>query len=385
MLTHEIAMLLSGNDVQNALCNRVLGEFSEEALLRCWTLWRYNLRLRKIRILIIEDCIPFQRMIRYILEENRHLQVVGVASDGEEGVREAEELAPDLILLDIGLPQLNGFEVARKILAKAPQCRIVMVTQESSLEYVRESFAIGACGYVLKNRLTSDLLPAVKAVMRGERFASSGMRLDCSPDYSVPLAEVSIPPTKACAYPRAAVPLVGSHNLQVYSSEKILLKGATSFVANAIRAGQCAVVVACEALRRQLLNKLRLLGMDMDAAVQGGQFIGLDVEEIVSLFMLNGMPDAIRFTEFMGGLIAAASHAALGSNPRVAVFAECTAELWGTGKEDAALRVERLWNHLASRHGVNILCAYAVDNFHGEEDCQQIINLCQEHSSVLSG
>lgn len=86
----------------------------------------------------------------------------------------------------------------------------------------------------------------------------------------------------------------------------------------------------------------------------------------------------------MGGLIGAFTQAARGARPQVSIFAECTARLWSTGKAVAALRVERLWNYLASRQDVNILCAYGVTSFHGDEDCEEIQTLCEEHSFVFS-
>jgi len=101
------------------------------------------------------------------------LQVICEVSDGLEAVHKAEELKPDLILLDIGLPTLNGIEAARQIRKLAPDSKIVFLSQESSAEVVEEALRLGAWGYVLKTRAGSDLLPAVEAILSGKRFVSS--------------------------------------------------------------------------------------------------------------------------------------------------------------------------------------------------------------------
>ena len=90
-----------------------------------------------------------------------------------EAIELAQALQPDLILLDIGLPKLNGIEAARRIRELAPQSKILFVSQESSVEVVQAAFSLGASGYVVKMDAGSELLTAVDAVLRGERFVGS--------------------------------------------------------------------------------------------------------------------------------------------------------------------------------------------------------------------
>ena len=101
--------------------------------------------------------------------------MIGDVADGIQAVEKAQELDPDLILLDIGLPRLNGLQAARQILKCNPQSRIVFLSQESSAEVVREALNLGACGYVVKSQAGSELLPAIKAALEGKRFISSGL------------------------------------------------------------------------------------------------------------------------------------------------------------------------------------------------------------------
>src|SRR5271170_4053519 len=123
-----------------------------------------------VRVLVVDDYEPFRRLVCSMLGERPALQIVGEASDGLEAVRQAEELKPDLILLDIGLPTLNGIEAARQIRKLAPESKIIFVTAESSGDAVQEALSLGAGGYVMKTRITSDLLLAVEAVIRGKQF-----------------------------------------------------------------------------------------------------------------------------------------------------------------------------------------------------------------------
>ena len=103
-----------------------------------------------VRVLVVEDYEPFRRFVCSTLRKSLDLQIVGEASDGLEAVQKAEELKPDLIVLDIGLPSLNGIEAARRIRKAAPQSKIIFVSQESSADVVQEALALGALGYVVK-------------------------------------------------------------------------------------------------------------------------------------------------------------------------------------------------------------------------------------------
>jgi DNA-binding NarL/FixJ family response regulator len=126
-----------------------------------------------VRVLVVEDFEPFRRFVALTLAGVRDLQVIGEVSDGLAAVQKAVELQPDLILLDIGLPTLNGFEAARQIRKLVPKSRIIFLSQESSAYVVQEALSIGAWGYVVKTSAGTELLAVVEAVMSGKRFVSS--------------------------------------------------------------------------------------------------------------------------------------------------------------------------------------------------------------------
>jgi DNA-binding NarL/FixJ family response regulator len=106
------------------------------------------------------------------------LQVIGIASDGLEAVLDTETLQPDLILLDIGLPKLDGIEAARRIRSVAPESKILFLSQESDLDLVRAALSAGGHGYVVKSDAEDELIAAIEAVMGGKRYGPDVYRTD---------------------------------------------------------------------------------------------------------------------------------------------------------------------------------------------------------------
>ncbi|PYT90697.1 MAG: hypothetical protein DMG41_03115 [Acidobacteria bacterium] len=123
---------------------------------------------------MVEDFAPFRAFVTSLLGGNLDMQVFW-ASNGLEAVTKAQQLNPDLILMDIGLPDLDGLEAARRIRELAPSSKIVFLTQETSAEIVQEALSLGARGYVAKQQSGRDLLPAVTAALQGKRFVSKGL------------------------------------------------------------------------------------------------------------------------------------------------------------------------------------------------------------------
>src|SRR3954465_14438297 len=144
-----------------------------------------------IRVLIVEDYQPFRRFLRSTLEQRPATQIAGEATDGLEAVQKAEDLQPDLILFDVGLPKLNGIEAARQIRTVSPESKILFVSQEFSADVVQEALRLGALGYVVKTQAGLDLLAAVEAICQGGRFVSAGLAGGGPPD--APCTPSSLP------------------------------------------------------------------------------------------------------------------------------------------------------------------------------------------------
>jgi DNA-binding NarL/FixJ family response regulator len=132
-----------------------------------------RLKTSLIRVLLVDDFEPFRRCAASMLQKHPDYLIVGEALDGLEAVQKAEELQPNLILLDIGLPSLNGIEAARQLRYTSPSSKIIFVTENQSLEVAQAALNTGAWGYVIKSDAASELLEAVEAVLQGKRFVSS--------------------------------------------------------------------------------------------------------------------------------------------------------------------------------------------------------------------
>jgi DNA-binding NarL/FixJ family response regulator len=123
----------------------------------------------------VDDYEPWCRFASGIVAAQTGWLIIGEASDGLEAVHMAEHLQPDLVLLDIGLPKLNGLEAAHRIQAVAPTAKILFVSENRSRDIVEAALANGGRGYVVKAEAGSDLLRAIKAVLEGKRFVSASL------------------------------------------------------------------------------------------------------------------------------------------------------------------------------------------------------------------
>jgi len=131
-----------------------------------------------------EDHLPFRWFISSALTKKRNLQIIGEVSDGFEAIQKAVQLKPDLILLDIGLPTLNGIEVARQIRRVVPESKIIFLTSECAADVVQEAVSLGASDYVVKAMAGADLLAALEAMIAGRQFASGSLGLNFHLDAS---------------------------------------------------------------------------------------------------------------------------------------------------------------------------------------------------------
>ena len=130
---------------------------------------------RVVHILLVDAIELFRRFISLILLADATLHIAGEASDGLEAVQKAKEIQPDLILLDFDLPSVSGIELVRRMRRVSTLSKIVVVTHHSSPAVLREAFAAGGQGYITKARVVQDLLPAIEAVLQGDRFVSKGL------------------------------------------------------------------------------------------------------------------------------------------------------------------------------------------------------------------
>lgn len=139
--------------------------------------------MASIRILLADDHTVVRDGLRALLEKQSDMTVVGEAADGRDSVRLAEEQSPDVVVMDIAMPNMNGIEATRRILAANPRTNVVMLSMHQDESYVLRSLKAGAKGYLLKDSLRSDVIEAIRTVSQGRSFLTRKVSRILQEDY----------------------------------------------------------------------------------------------------------------------------------------------------------------------------------------------------------
>jgi DNA-binding NarL/FixJ family response regulator len=338
---------------------------------------------------VVDDFPAWRRYVLQKLRENRNVEIIGVVSDGLEAVLKSEELRPDLILLDIGIPRLDGVKAAQRIRKVAPNSKILFLSQELDPDMARAALAAGGDGYLVKSDAESELFVAVQAIMSGKRFVSrrlAGHTLAAAGDSKIAgpfgqeelLGSLRTPPS-------VGRETTHCHEVQFYADGPSFLAGSSRFISAALKAGNPAIVIGTKSHRDSLVERLEADGVDVSGAILRGSYVARDAEEILATCMVNDMPDPARFFVVVIALLGAAARAAEAVRPRVAICGECAPLLWAEGKPDAAIRVEELWDKIARTYTVDILCEYSLESFRCDEGGHIFRQICERHSRIHSG
>lgn len=325
-----------------------------------------------IRTLIVDDYAPWRRFARSTLLGQPEIEIVGEDADGLEGVRNAEKLQPDLILLDIGLPGVNGIEAARQIRKLSPKSIILFVSQQFSKDLVQAALDAGGGGYVLKADAGSELLRAIQAVLRGKTFVSRSLSGDN-------LGEETDQRGRA---PLAPKNVLIRHEVAFYPDDQAYVTGLSRLIKSVLSVGNIAILVATEPHRAGILQKLRADFVDVDAGLNNGSFIALDAHETLSKFMVDGMPDANRCAQIVGDLVTNVTKGKGRNHSRVAFCGECAPTLLAQGNVEAAIRVEHLWDEITRNYDADTLCGYLESVVPVSQDSSVFQRICAEHSAI---
>lgn len=148
--------------------------------------------MKKLRILIADDHGIVRKGLRLQLQQNEQFEVIGEAADGREAVRMAEELSPDVVIMDIAMPNLNGIQAAAQVIKRNPKTGVIMLSMHSDESYLTRTLAAGAKGYLLKDNADVDLHRAVQMVAQGKPYFSPAIANTLLEDYMRQLQQAGL-------------------------------------------------------------------------------------------------------------------------------------------------------------------------------------------------
>ena len=214
-----------------------------------------------VRVLVVDDYPRWREIVCRALLARPAWQVVGQASDGLEAVQKAQDLQPELIVLDIGLPSINGIEAATRIRTAAPDSKILFLSENRSGEIAEEALCAGGAGYVVKSMAGHELLPALDAVLQGDRFVSSGL-----PEHDLIGTGSGI----SCGC---------RHQIEFYSEDSSFVESVATTIEAALGTGNAMVVIASEPHLAGIRQRLRSDGVDVDAAIERKSYTPLELTD----------------------------------------------------------------------------------------------------------
>ena len=128
-----------------------------------------------VQILVVDDSLPWQRFVQSHLEAEPELKVIAIAADGSEGVQKANEVQPDVVLMDVSLPEMNGIDATRQIRKVSPGSKILFLTMMDDIKVIQAAFEVGGSGYVFKWDAGRDLIPGIRSILLGQQFVSHSL------------------------------------------------------------------------------------------------------------------------------------------------------------------------------------------------------------------
>lgn len=316
-------------------------------------------------VLVVDDYDPWRRHVCAELQKYPRWRVVAEARDGLEAVRTAQTLNPDLILLDIGLPGLNGLEAARRILAHRRSARILIVTEQHSPDIAEAALEAGARGYLFKMDAGRDLPFAMEAVVNGGGFLSSALALHFS----------HLLPVRSNAR---------RHEVGFFSDEASIVDAYARFAHEGVRQGHSIIVMAGEPRRTHVLQRLETLGVPVTSLIQDRRCVPVDADALFAHITVDGSPDGTRLLESVMPTIAEITRSSGGEGTRVVACGEIAPRLWKRGNLEGALSIEQLWDEFVKEHHVDTLCGFAPVDVPrlGADEYAAFQRICECHSAV---
>jgi DNA-binding NarL/FixJ family response regulator len=309
------------------------------------------------RVLLVDDHVPFVESVSHLLAAA--FDIVATAGDGRQALDLARRLRPDVVVLDVAMPYLNGFQTLEQLRRDGPETRVVFLTMHQDDEFVAAAINGGAHGYVLKSRVSLDLISAINHALAGRLFAPSLTSLSA---------------------------VEGSrHAVHFHTNDSHFMDEVSEFVGATLRSGEQVVIVTNEATRIGVAQRLHARQMDLAMLAERGQYVAQDSGLALSQVMHEGRPSKERLAEIIHGLDRSRLTIPNGPRGRLTIFGDMTVSLCRNGDFEAALEVERIWDELTRALPFFTVCSYPIDCFEHLEAPNQLSNVCAAHSAVTSG
>jgi DNA-binding NarL/FixJ family response regulator len=334
----------------------------------------------RVRALIADDFRKWRQELQSLLERTHIVQVVAEAADGLDAVQKAQELQPELILLDVGLPKLSGLQALRLIKECAPHARVLFVSENRSWEIAQEAFQIGALGYLVKSDVGRELLAAVSKVLENQQFISSSLAASW-PD-PVALRDHSSRDGNESLSHSPSHKISIRHEVSFYEDDVALAHGFAQTAQAVLKAGNLAVIIATDFHERLIERELNNNGIDIEVVTRAGRLIECDPGDVLSKVMIEEVPESILCAQVLDDLVLEAANRGNPDPGRVAICAECAETLLRCGNEEGAVRLEHLWDGLLSTHWVDTLCGYLWGSFPYRQRTPLFRRICAEHSAI---
>jgi DNA-binding NarL/FixJ family response regulator len=309
----------------------------------------------KPRILLADDNAYVLAHVSRLLEVR--FDVVAAVNDGWQAVRAARRWDPDVVLLDITMPQLNGFQVALELTRAGSRAKILMLTMHQSDDFVAAAITAGARGYVLKSRLSGDLTAAIDHVIAGRLFVPSLTSL------------LSIAPA----------PDANGHAAQLCITEGAGVTELSSVLAAALDRGEVAAIMATEATRAAIAERLDARGARVAQAAARGRYLSLDATSAVSEVMTGGRPETRDVAAFVDELDRARLAASASS---LTIVGEPALLLCRAGDLEGAIHLETVWHDVTRRRPFHTVCPCLMECFSEGNARDRFPDICAPHSAV---
>lgn len=306
------------------------------------------------KVLIVDDHRPVLEMVSAVLADD--FDVVGTTTDGRHAIDMAHKLEPEVIILDVQMPGVDGFQTLGMLQETGLATPVVFLSMHHADEYVSQAFRCGARGYVLKPRILRDLPTALEQTLLGQSFVPSLTSL-------LQLGERNV------------------HAMQLHHDSELFLDSLATFFDCALRRGDATCVIATERIRQALDGRLRARGWNVEPSTRHRRYLVVDADDALNRFMRNGLPDRDQLAEIAAEMDQYRREVAEGTTSRLTLFGNMVMCLNACGNTEGMIALESMWNALTHDLPFLTVCGYSERCFHDETPALWR-DVCAEHSAL---